>query len=250
VVSADGDALAEGRFLVWERKPPNKYAMTLVFQGRVTHHQVVLDGETGGWLINKKAYTSLTSLTATIEALKQPVPGWPVPLTAVVPVQPGGVGPTMLPTTTPPSAAIQPVMAADATIAAIEPATEPAQPLSGSPSGGEGRNGTDASGTGASGEGPSAQAAAAKKKSLKKKRSAKKKKAAAATAATVAAGSKGGGGGGSGPSYGGEVGGGGGGLADVGLSSVSEIVPVVQPSGSAPEIMPAATLPVVPTGKI
>jgi hypothetical protein len=86
-----------GAFLLWERTPPEEYALTLVFKGKVTHHRVKWNASGGVWLVNKKAYTQDACLETLVANLALGVKGWPQALTGPIAVPLGGVGPTMTP---------------------------------------------------------------------------------------------------------------------------------------------------------
>ena len=73
----------DGTFLVWERKP-QKFALTVVYLGKPTHHQV-LQNKQGLWTVNKTPFLKQSHMVAMINGMSDAVPGWPVPLTQPVP---------------------------------------------------------------------------------------------------------------------------------------------------------------------
>lgn len=88
---ADAKALVAGKkngtFLVWEfRLEKDKYALTVVYKGTPTHHQVIRNKQ-GIWMIGNSALTHHTDMIAMINALSVPgvAKGWPVPLAFPVP---------------------------------------------------------------------------------------------------------------------------------------------------------------------
>eukprot|EP00039_Didymoeca_costata_P018413 m.333341 g.333341 ORF g.333341 m.333341 type:complete len:394 (-) comp17127_c0_seq1:92-1273(-) len=68
----------DGRFLVRTRKK-DEYVLCVVYKGKPTHHLIV-KGEDGIFLINKKTYGGHSTIKALIEQLSKKTPGWPVPL--------------------------------------------------------------------------------------------------------------------------------------------------------------------------
>lgn len=90
------EAGGNGTFMVSEHKPPDTYAMTLVYLNKPSHHLIsMIDGV---WTINKKPYTNSTNMFTMVTTLmKGTVKGWPIILGTGVPLSASGTPPTCMP---------------------------------------------------------------------------------------------------------------------------------------------------------
>jgi len=78
----EGAGMDEGRFAVWLRDEAatNQWALSVVYKSKVTHHMIAQDEAAKTFTVNKKSYGDWTTLEALIEAMRGPLPGWPVRL--------------------------------------------------------------------------------------------------------------------------------------------------------------------------
>jgi C-terminal processing protease CtpA/Prc len=114
-----------GTFLVWERKPPREYGLTVVYNNKPSHHLIKLPDGSDIWTINKTPFGNQSNMFKMIEVLAEStVKGWPVQLTPAVHVPPDGLRPEFPPAGSPLSELLSPVAekeAADARAASAPP---------------------------------------------------------------------------------------------------------------------------------
>lgn len=78
----------DGTYLVWQRQAEEEFGLTVVFKTKPTHHNIKKNAD-GHFLIGKaQPVKGCADIKKLIEALQQPVKGWPVPLSNPVLYQP------------------------------------------------------------------------------------------------------------------------------------------------------------------
>eukprot|EP00052_Salpingoeca_macrocollata_P013358 m.104330 g.104330 ORF g.104330 m.104330 type:complete len:880 (-) comp18882_c0_seq1:22-2661(-) len=70
----------QGAFLVRSRPDPKEHVLSLLFNGKPTHH-LLREEDDGLYTVNGKQYGECRTVKEVIEMLKSPVEGWPVCLT-------------------------------------------------------------------------------------------------------------------------------------------------------------------------